>query len=172
MKTWIALLRGINVGGKHLVPMKELKALMEGHGFSKVRTYIQSGNLVFEHPERPQDEIELLIEKAFGFRPFVLIRSQEELLKAVKQCPYQSDMGNTIHYFFLDKTPQTPKLELLDGVKKDSEKYSLIDRVFYLHAPEGIGKSKLFEKIDRVFPNTRMTARNLNTINKLVEMVS
>src|SRR5690606_22590413 len=127
---------------------------------------------VFEHPERPKDEIELLIEKAFGFRPLVLVLSKEELLKAVKQCPYQSDLGKTIHYFFLEKTPQTTRLELLDAVKKDSENYSLTDRVFYLQAPEGIGKSKLIEKSDRALPGTQMTARDHNAIDKPVEMVS
>ena len=62
MKTWIALLRGINVGGNHIIPMKELKQLMESNGFSNVRTYIQSGNVVFESPQRPLDKIGQLIE--------------------------------------------------------------------------------------------------------------
>lgn len=172
MKTWIALLRGINVGGKHPVPMKELKTLMEANGFSMVKTYIQSGNLVFDSPERPRDEIELLIERTFGFRPLVLILSKEELLSAVEQCPYQSDRGNTIHYFFLEQPVQDPKLELLDPVKTDSEQYTLTERMFYLHAPQGIGRSKLFERIERALPSTRMTARNLNTVSKLVEMVN
>lgn len=171
MKTWIALLRGINVGGKNIVPMKQLKALMEAQGFSRVNSYIQSGNLVFDSPKRPEGEIGALIEKAFGFRPFVLILDREELLQADRHCPYRSDQGKTIHFFFLENAPHSPKLELLDAVKKDSEGYALIDKVFYLHTPEGFGTSKLVEKIDRAFPNTRITARNLNTINKLMGMV-
>lgn len=171
MKRWVALLRGINVGGKHLVPMKRLKALMEEQGYQGVNYYIQSGNLVFDSPQRPEGEIGDLIEKAFGFRPFALILSKEELLQAHRNCPYRSDQGKSIHYFFLDRAPESTKLELLEAVKKDSEQYRLIDTVFYLHTPEGFGTSKLAEKVERAFPEVRMTARNLNTVNKLLEMV-
>lgn len=145
---------------------------MEAKGHSRVRTYIQSGNLVFDSPERPRDEIELLIEEGFGFRPYVLVLSKEEFLHALEQCPYRSDKGNTIHFFFLEKRPENPDLELLDALKKDSESYTFIERVFYLHAPEGIGRSKLVEKIHRALPGTQITARNLNTVHKLVEMAS
>src|SRR5690606_28301508 len=162
MKTWIALLRGINVGGKNSVPMKWLQGEMEAWGYSAVRYYIQSGNLVFDSPKRPEGEIGDLIEKTWGFRPYVLILDREELLEAQLHCPYQSDQGKDIHYFFMEDTPTSPRLELLDGVKKDSESYALFKRVLYLHAPEGIGTSKLFEKMERAFPSTRMTARNLN----------
>ena len=154
-----------------MVPMKQLKALLEEQGFGRVSTYIQSGNLVFDSPQRPHGKIGALIEKTFGFRPFVLILSKEELLQAQLHCPYQSDQGKNIHFFFLESIPQAPKLELLDVVKKGSESYALIERVFYLHTPEGFGTSKLAEKVERAFPDIRMTARNLNTINKLMEMV-
>src|SRR5690606_17793916 len=121
--------------------------------------------------KRPQDEIEVLVEKAFGFRPLVLILSKDDFVQAQLHCPYQSDLGKDIHFFFLDRVPESAKLELLDGVKKDSESYALIERVFYLHTPEGFGTSKVAERVERAFPDARMTARNLNTINKLMEMV-
>ncbi|WP_418500699.1 DUF1697 domain-containing protein [Flagellimonas sp.] len=171
MKTWIALLRGINVGGNHIIPMKELKQLMESNGFSNVRTYIQSGNVVFESPQRPLDKIGQLIEQQFGFMPYIFVLDRDELMGAVANCPYESDQGKTIHYFFLDKEPKIFDEALLDSLRADSERYILIERVFYLYAPEGIGRSKLVDKMGKALPGVTMTARNLNTINKLVEMV-
>lgn len=90
---------------------------------------------------------------------------------AVANCPYESDQGKTIHYFFLDKEPKIFDEALLDSLRADSERYILIERVFYLYAPEGIGRSKLVDKMGKALPGVTMTARNLNTINKLVEMV-
>lgn len=171
METWIGLLRGINVGGKHKIPMKELVLLMESNGFSNVRTYIQSGNVVFENPTRPKHEIGQLIEKKYGFSPYIFILGTDELMQAVANCPYKSDQGKTIHYFFLDREPETFDRGLLDSLKIDSEQYALVEKVFYLYAPEGIGRSKLVEKIGKALPGITMTARNLNTINKLVGMV-
>ncbi|MCB9286514.1 MAG: DUF1697 domain-containing protein [Lewinellaceae bacterium] len=172
METWIALLRGINVGGKHIVPMKELRILLEANGFANVKTYIQSGNVVFQSPERPKDEIGQLIEDRFGFKPSVFILSTAGLKKAAANNPYKTDQGKTVHFFFLEEEPTSVNYEFLDALKTDSEEYKLIEKVFYLHAPEGIGRSKLVEKIGKAFPPVTMTARNLNTINKLLEMIS
>jgi uncharacterized protein (DUF1697 family) len=172
METWIALLRGINVGGKHIVPMKELVKLLEENGFSNVETYIQSGNVVFKRSARPKDEIGRLIEKKFGFKPSVFILSTADLKKAVTNNPFQSNKGKTIHFFFLKEVPVSINYELLDTLKSESEEYKLIEKVFYLYAPDGIGRSKLVEKIGKAFPNVTITARNLNTINKLLGIIS
>ncbi len=171
MKTWIALLRGINVGGKHSVAMKELVGLLATNGFDKVQTYIQSGNLVFQRPTKPRDEIGLLIEKKFGFKPAVFILGAGDFKKAAANNPYQSEQGKTIHFFFLEAVPETVDYALLDSLKSESEAYQLIDTLFYLYAPDGIGRSKLVEKIGKAFSGVTMTARNLNTINKILEMI-
>ncbi|MCB0637042.1 MAG: DUF1697 domain-containing protein [Lewinella sp.] len=170
-KTWIALLRGINVGGKHLVPMKELTRLLEDNGFEGVRTYIQSGNVVLQSPARPAGEIGRLIAGKFGFEPAVFILSAEELQQAAANNPFASDQGKTIHFFFLETPPQSVDYELLESLKADTEAYALIDQVFYLYAPDGIGRSMLVGKIHKAFPGATMTARNLNTINKLLGMI-
>ncbi len=171
METWIALLRGINVGGKHMLPMKELTSLMAANGFSDVKTYIQSGNVVFKSASKPSDEIGTLIKGKFGFKPSVFILSASELKEAATNCPYQTDIGKTVHFFFCDQVPQAVDYEFLDGLKAPSEDYQFIDKVFYLYAPDGIGRSKLAEEMGRTFKDVTMTARNLNTINKLIEMV-
>lgn len=171
MTTWIALLRGVNVGGKHRVSMKTLVSLMETKGFADVKTYIQSGNLVLRHPTRPKDEIGLLIQNAFGFKPEVFILSKADLLQSLANNPYQVKEGKHLHFFFCDKTPKTLDYAFLESLRIPSEEYQLIGNVFYFHTPEGIGRSKLAEKMGRAFPGISMTARNLNTLNKLAEML-
>lgn len=170
MKTWIALLRGINVGGKHILPMKELIALMETNGFSNVKTYIQSGNVVFQHEREGGDQIAELIEGKFGFKPSVFVLREDELKAAAANSPFQTDIGKTLHFFFCDRVPEID-YDFLDSLKTESEAYQLVDKVFYLYAPDGIGRSKLAEKMPRAFKGTTMTARNLNTINKLLTMI-
>jgi uncharacterized protein (DUF1697 family) len=171
MKTWIALLRGINVGGKHKVSMKELVKLMEAKGFADVKTYIQSGNVVFQSRTRPKDEIGRLIEKKFGFKPEVFVLSGADLEKAMTNNPYKTGEGKAIHFFFCDEAPKSVDYELLESLRAKSEEYKLAGKVFYLHAPDGIGRSKLVEKMGKAFAGVTMTARNLNTINKLAEMI-
>lgn len=170
MKTWIALLRGINVGGKHIVPMKELVKLLEANGFTGVKTYIQSGNVVLQSRKDPQEDISRLIDEQFGFRPEVFTMSAAELQDALDQNPYQTDIGKSVHFFFLDRVPTTVDYELMESFRAGSEAYELKEKVFYLYAPDGIGRSKLVEKIGKAFPKVMMTARNLNTIRKLIEM--
>lgn len=170
MKTWIALLRGINVGGKHVVPMRDLRKIMEDAGFADVRTYIQSGNVVFRSATKPKDEIGRLIEDDFGFRPEVFVLSGADFEKAIANNPYDADAGKAVHFFFCHKAPKSVDYELLDSLKAGSEDYTLVGNVFYLHAPDGIGRSLLVQKMGKAFPGVTMTARNLNTITKLAEM--
>lgn len=172
METWIALLRGINVGGKHIVPMKELVALLEANGFKNVKTYIQSGNLVFQYAGIAGDRIGQLIADKYGFRPAVFILGREDFKIAIAKNPFQSEQGKSIHFFFLEQDPETVDYALLDSLKSESEQYALVDKVFYLYAPDGIGRSKLVGKIGKAFPGVTMTARNLNTIVKLMGMIN
>jgi uncharacterized protein (DUF1697 family) len=171
MKTWIALLRGINIGGRHKVPMKELVRLMEARGFADVRTYIQSGNVVFRSPTKSNDEIGRLIERHFGFKPKVFVLSPADLEKAMAANPYKTGKGNAVHFFFCDKRPASVDHGLLESLREGSEEYRLVGNVFYLHAPNGVGRSKLVEKMGKAFTGVSMTARNLNTVTKLAAMI-
>lgn len=171
MKSWVALIRGINVGGKHKVSMKTLVQLMEKQGFTDVKYYIQSGNIVFRSEVEPKDEIGQLIEKEFGFRPYVFVLSAADLKKAAGKNPYHPEQGKDVHFFFCDQEPSVVDYSLLESLRSGSEEYQLIDQVFYLHAPDGIGRSKLAEKMGKAFKNITMTARNLNTVRKLLDMI-
>jgi uncharacterized protein (DUF1697 family) len=177
MQTYIALLRGINVGGHHKLPMKALRGLLENLGLQNVQTYIQSGNVVFQSQEADTEElasqISAAIEKHHGFEPRILILTAAEMETAVQANPFPEGEAEpkSLHLFFLVAIPDSPDLAALDELKNDNERFELIDRVFYLHAPDGIGRSKLVEKVGK-YINVSMTARNWRTVSKIMEMVA
>lgn len=172
MATYIALLRGINVGGKNIVPMKELRELLQTNGYQNVRTYIQSGNIVFEKGDNRLAGIGELIESRFGFRPTVFVLDEEAFRSAVENNPYGTDTGRSVHFFFCDSDPVNIDFDLLNSLKSETEEFELKGKVFYVHAPDGIGRSKMVARIDKAFSGVRITARNLNTINKILAMLA
>ncbi len=176
MTIWIALLRGINVGGKNILPMKELVRDLESLGLEDVKTYIQSGNAVFRAASVDAvglgAEISATIEKRRGFRPQVLLLAAGELQDAVAANPFPEAEAEpkTLHLSFLAAPPPAPDLEALRAARAPSERFHLSDRVFYLHAPDGIGRSKLAAKAERLL-GVAITGRNWRTVSKLREMV-
>ena len=171
MKTYIALFRGINVGGRNIIPMKELTLLMKECGYENIRTYIQSGNVVFEAPGKNNSEIGTLVEAKFGFKPEVLLLSSKDLSEAIKNNPYSGVEGKLCHFYFCKSNPESINNSRLSELKTASEEYFFKGKVFYLYAPDGIGRSKLAAKIEACLGVTG-TARNLNTVNKLSLMLN
>jgi len=176
MATWIALFRGINVGGKHLLPMAELRRELEELGCEDVRTYIQSGNVVFRSAARAaaklQKDIADRVEEAHGFRAPVLLLSARELATALLENPFPKvSLETSLHLFFLFAKPKRPDLKGLAELATKTEEFRLVDRVFYLHAPDGIARSKLAARADKLL-GVEGTARNLRTVRKLAEMVA
>lgn len=173
--TYIALLRGINVGRTRSLPMKDLVRILEGMGFENVQTYIQSGNVVFrsaqECSEREAADISDAVMAEFGFRPDVMILEASDLAGAAERNPFPTDEGKFLHFFFLQSDPKAPELDALEAISTDTERFRLDGRVFYLFAPDGIGRSKLAERVERCL-GVPATARNLNTVNKLLEMAN
>ncbi|WDE01250.1 DUF1697 domain-containing protein [Thalassomonas actiniarum] len=169
MKTYIILLRGVNVGGKNLLPMKELKKVLEGAGFEQVKTYIQSGNIVLLSDSNPETEISGLIQAEFGFTPQILVLENDEFTGCVANNPYQALEGKSVHFYFCKTKPQINE-EKLAALISATESYQLVEKVFYLHAPDGIGRSKLVANIEACL-GVAATGRNLNTVNKLTDMV-
>ena len=156
------------------MPMKDLARILEGLGYTDVRTYIQSGNVVMsgghELGEDAAGAISDAVEKKFSFRPAVLILEKSELMEAVERNPFPTEVGKHLHFTFLEQAPQEPDLETLEGLLSESERFRLDGRVFYFYAPDGIGRSKAVEKIERCL-GVQGTARNFNTISKLMEMI-
>jgi len=177
MKTIICLLRGINVGGHHKLPMRELVTVLEGLGLRNAKTYIQSGNVVFqsERTDLPvlAQEIGAAIGNSHGFVPQIMLLSLADWETAVSQNPYPAAEENhkTLHFYFLESAPPNPDLALLESLKSEREQFELIDAVFYLHAPDGIGRSKLAAKVEKAV-GVAATARNWRTVSKIMEMAT
>ena len=176
MKTYIALFRGINVGATRSLPMKELVTILESLGFQKVKTYIQSGNVVLQHEEedttRLAGQISTEIKKTRGFEPHVLLLTPNELKKAMAGNPFSEaeSKPETLHLGFLASKPSNPDLNKLKIIKKDNERFLLKGTVFYLHAPDGVGRSKLAASTEKLL-GVPMTDRNWRTVCKIRDMV-
>lgn len=176
MKKQIALLRGINVGGRNKLPMKELKAELAKLGLQNVQTYIQSGNVVFESSnediETIATQIGAAIEQSHGFLPKVMVIDEAGWQTAVSQNPFPQATAEpkTLHLCFLQSPPNNPNFDELNTLKKENEQFELIGSVFYLHAPDGIGRSKLAERVERLL-GVPATARNWRTVSKITDML-
>lgn len=173
MPSYVALLRGINVGGRHVVRMAELRSLLEGIGLQDVRTYIQSGNVVFRSDASDRTElarrIAQTVEAAHGFAPDVMVRTVAELASALHASPYPDTDPKRVHLWFLAEAPADPDLASLDAVATPSERFACIGDVFHLHAPEGIGRSKLADRVERAL-GVPATARNARTVGAILAL--
>ena len=173
MQRWVALLRGVNVGGGNRVPMADLRTALEARGFEGVRSYIASGNLVLggDGPaDRIAAEVRAALSEGFGVDVPVLVLPDEALTAILADCPFDGE-GKTIHAFFCFGDP------VIDAEARDrwiaaSETLAVRGRTVWLHAPDGIGRSALAERIGRVVTGTDLTARNLNTVRKLAAMAA
>jgi uncharacterized protein (DUF1697 family) len=176
LKTYIALFRGINVGGTNVLPMKDLVDQLENLGSQNVKTYIQSGNAVFHNMEENasllSNKIRAAIKKSHGFEPHVLLLTPEEIERAIESNPFPEAESEpkTLHIFFLASMPKNLDLGALESIRSDRERFALEDRVFYLHAPEGIGRSKLAANTEKLL-GVAITGRNWRTVCKVMAMV-
>lgn len=175
MNTTIALFRGINVGGKNLLPMRELAAALEELGLQNVKTYIQSGNVVFQSEANAlaslTSRISEAINRSHGFTPQVMLLSMADLENAIASNPFPDAESEpkTLHLYFPASEPTAPDIETLENLKLESEQFSLKDGVFYLYAPEGIGRSKLAARVEKSL-GVAVTARNWRSVCKILEM--
>lgn len=175
MKTWVALFRGINVTGNNMLPMERLKTLMEKNGCREVRTYIASGNVVFQSPLSNARSVEQrlmkAVERGHGFAPRVLALTRADLEKAAAGNPFPEAQADhkSVHVFFLEAPPKKPDTNGLERLRAPSERFALKGRFFYLHTPEGFGTSKLAKGAERML-GVAATARNWRTVSTLVQM--
>ena len=174
MKTYIALFRAINVGGKNILPMKGLIQTLENIGSEKVHVYIQTGNVVFQHKSKSKatlkDTIFSAVELNHGFKPELLILDTNDFEKAVESNPYSTETGKFLHFYFLESAPEAPNIQKMNDMKAKTEEFKLVNKVCYLYAPDGVGRSKLAAKIENCVGVTA-TARNWNTVHKLTQMI-
>jgi len=177
MPTYIAMLRGINVGGHKKVPMERLRAMFEKLGFEQVATYIQSGNVVFEaakhSPLGLSKKIEERILAEFGFPASVITRTVEELGKAIRNNPFPKQSGTDsgkVHIAFLSQIPQADAVKKLEALATTSERLRHSGKETYLYYRDGMGQAKLTGSVLEKTLCVTATARNWNTVNQLYKM--
>jgi uncharacterized protein (DUF1697 family) len=155
--------------------MKELAALLEKLGADSVKTYIQSGNAAFQHRTENitqlSSSISAAIKESYGFEPQVLLLDLVEMEQTMASNPFPEAEAEpkTLHLFFLTSASQNPNWPMLDSLKQENEQFKLIDKVFYLYAPDGIGRSKLAERVEKAL-GVAATARNWRTVCKIMEL--
>ena len=171
--THVALLRGINVGGKAKLPMQELAAIFAAAGARSVRTYIQSGNVVFasEVPEPVVEAVTREIAALYGYPGRIVLRSAAELRAAYASNPFLGAPVETLHVYFLAEEPAAAAVEALDPERSPGDSFVVRGREVYLHLPQGMARTKLTNVYFDGKLKTVSTARNWNTVGKLVELL-
>ena len=172
----VALLRGINVGGNNILPMKDLARMFSDAGCANVRTYIQSGNVIFEKASGAQkiaDAIAANIEKRFGFRVPLILRTSEQLRSAIRENPFLAAAPDQkwLHVYFLAAAPSARTIATLDPNRSAPDAFQVRGQEIYLHLPNGMGRSKLTNAYFDSKLSTTCTARNWATVLKLAEMM-
>ena len=180
--THIVLLRGINVGGKNKLPMKSLVAIFETLGCANVRTYIQSGNVLFEADgELARDlptKISAAIESEFGYSVPVVLRTARQLEAAIERSPHAHELADAdenfrkkaLHVAFLADRPSDEAIAGLDPDRSPGDTFQVLDREIYLRCPNGLARTKLTNAYFDSRLGTTSTMRNWKTTCKLLEL--
>ena len=171
----VALLRGVNVGGKNRLPMRELSALFAGAGCSGVKTYLQSGNVVFAAEELAGLEARLAraIEAQFGLRVPVVMRSADEMRRTVRDNPFVKARvpEEMLHVYFLADEPGMEAVQGLNAERSPGDTFVVIGREIYLHLPSGVARTKLTNLYFDKALGTVSTLRNWKTCLALAAMM-
>jgi uncharacterized protein (DUF1697 family) len=177
MPVLISLLRGVNIGGHHKIKMDALRALYESLGLKSVRTYVQSGNVIFKTNERDvgrlTQKIESAIERTFGFRPDVVIRTTAELEDTIRRNPFAKRRGidpRKLALTFLAANPTEEARANAAQIEADPEELHIIGREIYIYFPNGMARPKLsWTQLLKALKTTG-TGRNWNTVTRLLAM--
>jgi uncharacterized protein (DUF1697 family) len=174
MPLYVALLRGINVGGARPLKMSDLKAALEQAGCTNVATYIQSGNVVLAHEETSESKVveilEAAIAKKAGFDVDVILRTRSQLANVVAKNPFKKAKPEQLYVFFMAKKPPRDALSTVDAKAFEPEKLAIVGRELYVFVPDGLGRSKLVGTLVRKSPVKEATARNWRTTQTLLVM--
>ncbi|WP_019230107.1 DUF1697 domain-containing protein [Sedimentibacter sp. B4] len=177
MTVYIALLRGINVGGKNIIKMADLKRVFESIGLCEVKTYIQSGNVLFISSETEEflcNKIEHEIEAVFSIPVKVILRTSMELEQIISNCPFSKDEVTeaetlseveSLYVALLTHNPLKENIECIDVYRSESDKYHIVGRNIYLLFHHSIRNSKLANNLNKL--NVPITVRNWKTLSKL-----
>ena len=175
---YLALLRGINVGGKAKLPMKELIGIFEGCGATGVKTYIQSGNVVFRAASQQAASecvagVTAAIARVYGYPGRIVLRTAKELRECYTKNPFlkAGAAQPSLHVYFLADQPEAAAVKALDPTRSAPDEFDVRGREIYLFLPDGMARTKLSNAYFDSKLKTVSTARNWNTVGKLVEMM-
>ena len=175
---YVALLRGINVGGKNLLPMQALAAMFVAAGCSEVVTYIQSGNVVFSASAKVKKALATAISKQieadFGLRVPIVLRSTAEMIAVAEGNPFllQGFVVETLYVSFLQEMPSGAALAGLDAQRSPGDQFEVVGGEIYMQLGNGAGNTKLTNAYFDSKLKTVSTSRNWRTVLKLVEMLA
>jgi len=173
---YVALLRGINVGGSNQMKMDDLKAVFSQLGFENVKSYINSGNLAFDTKKTPEnkliDRIESAVESKFGRRVHIMVREQKDIERVIKNNPFDGQYENHkhMHVLFLKEPMPAEKEEFLQASALTGEQYAVRGREIYNLLPNGVAGSLLTKGFFERKPVVAYTGRNWRTVEKLLEL--
>lgn len=181
MAQYIALLRGINVSGKKIIKMEDLRKHMADAGYTNVKTYIQSGNLVFESDQKQKDKlgksIEALIEKKYGFDVRVFIADKKDIEKAIDKNPFINERKEEpsgfkkLYVTLLSENPTDENIEKLKQAPIGNDLIEIIDSILYFNLESKASDSKLSNSLIENKLKVKATTRNWNTMLKLLSMM-
>lgn len=174
MITYIALLRGINVGGHKKVPMAILRELLSNLGFKNVKTYIQTGNVIFQFSEKNSNLLEELILKTiashFGFNVKVIVKTKQELQSVFDACVFLEDKKTKSYFILLSKVPEANLVNEANKITFENEEFAIVNNCIYYYSSIGYGRAKFNMNSFEKKLNSNATSRNYNTIKKLLEL--
>lgn len=173
LQTYVALLRGINLGGRNRVSMSDLRTLFDALGAKDVATYVQSGNVVFKSPGKAAElvqAIEKKISRDLGLNVTVLLRTKTQLARVLAGNPFSGREPAKLHVTFLAATPDRRLVRGLDPTRAKPDEFRVAGREIYLHCPNGYGRSKLTNAYFEKQLGVAATTRNWKTVTKLAEL--
>ena len=177
MKSYISILRGINVSGQKIIKMNDLQNLYKNLGFQNVTTYIQSGNVVFSYKDFDTKNLEEIITKQiateFGFEVPVIVLTVDELQQIVDNNPFAKDADKEqsfLHVTFLASIPEQYDQKMIEDKKQNNEEIIFTDQAIYLYCPNGYGNTKLSNSFIENKLKVKATTRNWKTTNVLLGM--
>jgi len=176
MKTYLAILRGINVSGTKLIKMTDLQSLSESIGLKTVRTYIQSGNVIFEaeKDDNLAKKIEQKILEKYQFEVPVLVKTMEDMEKLIKENPFIKDETvdiQKLHVTFMENDPDNNPLDKIKGLEFGKDHYYITGKSIYLYCPDGYGRTKLNNNFFESKLKVRCTTRNWKTVNEIMKIM-
>lgn len=177
MKTYISLLRGINIGGHKKIKMDSLRENFSSLGYSNIKTYIQSGNILFSSKEEDktklEKEISSMIMDKYGFDVPVLVLNSDDLNEVITNNPFANSINHKkefIHITFLSNEVKEINYKEIESKKESEDEYKIINKTVYLYLPKGYGNTKIHNNFFEKLLKTQATTRNWKTCLELLEM--